>query len=70
VRPPNTAFGPGGAFFKAHISPNRRRGFAEKLDIVMNDATLGDYDEVAIREDRKKKARRKFEESRSDSVEF
>lgn len=70
IQPPDKAFGPGGAFFKTHITPSHATGFAEKLDIVFNDATLGYHDEAAIHEDQRDAARRKFEESKSDKVKF
>ncbi|MFH1336736.1 MAG: hypothetical protein ABII96_09490 [Candidatus Zixiibacteriota bacterium] len=70
MTPPDTAFGPGGAFFKTSITPRYKTAFAEKLNIVFNDATLGYHDEAAIHEDRRDAARRKFEESKSDKVKF
>ena len=70
INPPDKAFGPGGAFFKTHVTPRYNTDFAEKLDIVFNDATLGYQDEAAIEEDRRDTARRKFEESKSDKVKF
>jgi hypothetical protein len=70
INPPDKAFGPGGAFFKTHVTPRYNTDFAEKLDIVFNDATLGYHDEAAIEEDRRDTARRKFEESKSDKVKF
>ena len=70
IKPPDKAFGPGGAFFKTHVTPRYNTDFAEKLDIVFNDATLGYHDEVAIQRDRRDAARRKFEESQSDKVKF
>ncbi len=70
IQPPNKAFGPGGAFFKTHVTPTRSKIFAEKVNIVFNDATLGYHDKAAIREDRENVARRKFEESKSDKVKF
>jgi hypothetical protein len=70
IKPPDKAFGPGGAFFKTHVTPRYNTDFAEKLDIVFNDATLGYHDEAAIQKDRRDEARRKFEESKSDKVKF
>ena len=70
IQPPDKAFGPGGAFFKTHVTPRYNADFAEKLDIVFNDATLGYHDEAAIQKDRKDAARRKFEERKSDKVNF
>jgi hypothetical protein len=70
ITPPDAAFGPGGAFFKTHVTPRYNTDFAEKLDIVVNDATLGAHDEAAIQQDRHDAARRKFEESKSDTVKF
>lgn len=70
IKPPRTAYGPGGAFFKTSVTPIRETRFTEKLTIVFNDATLGDHDEVAIHEDQQDAARRKFEDSKSDKVNF
>ncbi len=71
IHPPNKAFGQHGAFFKVQVNPDREKsGFAEKLEIVFNDATLGYHDKGAIRDDRQEAARREFEESRSNEVKF
>jgi len=70
IKPPDKAFGPGGAFFKTHVTPRYNTDFAEKLDIVFNDATLGYHDEAEIQRDRRDAAGRKFEESQSDKVKF
>ncbi len=70
IKPPDLAFGPGGAFFKTHVTPRNNTDFAEKLDIVFNDATLGYHDEAAIQQDQRDAARRKFEEGKSDKVKF
>ncbi len=70
IKPPDKAFGPGGAFFKTHVTPHYNTDFAEKLDIVFNDATLGYHDEAAIQNDQRDAARRKFEESKSNKVKF
>lgn len=70
IKPPDKAFGPGGSFFKTHVTPRDNADFAEKLNIVFNDATLGYHDEAAIEEDRRDAARRKFEERKSDKAKF
>ena len=55
---------------KTHVTPRDNADFAEKLNIVFNDATLGYHDEAAIEEDRRDAARRKFEERKSDKAKF
>jgi hypothetical protein len=70
IDPPEKAYGPGGAFFKTHVTSRYNTDFAEKLDIIFNDATLNHHDERAVYEDQQDTARRKFEESKSDKVKF
>jgi hypothetical protein len=70
ITPPDTAFGPGGAFFKTGVTSRNRTRFAETLTIVFDDATLGYHDESAIHDDRQEATLREFEESKSDKVKF